>query len=151
MIRSTHRLSALRRINSPHHNAHGRSDGISFIAASAQEAGRYVSTPRCPSPLHAGTHRDLVPVGGQVFSCFRTRHDLFHPTFSATVSYRSHHHYFVAKIVCRRDQFREPRPMAYRTNLPLSGLRFGAAPQNKVYLCAILGAFPLLHLLFSAP
>ena len=148
MIRGTRRLSAHRRMHAPHHNTHGRSDGISFIAVSTQEVGRYVSTPRRPSPLHAGTRRNLVPVGGQVFSVLRTRHDLFHPAFSATVSYRSHHHYSVAKIVCRRDRFREPRPMAYRKNLPLSRLRFGAAPQNKEYLCVILGAFPLLHLLF---
>lgn len=151
MIRSTRRLSALRQMHAPYHDAHGWSDCISFIAASTQESGRYVSTPRCPSPLHAGTSHNLVPVGGQVFSYLRTRHDLFHPAFPATVSYRSHHHYSVAKIVCRRDRFREPRPMAYRTNLPLSYLRFGAAPQNKEYLCVILGAIPLLHLLFSAP
>ena len=146
MICSTRRLSVLRQMYSPHHDAHGRSDGMSFIAASTPR-GRTVRFHALMS-FSAGTSRNLVPVGGQVFSILRTRHDLFHPAFPATVSYRSHHHYSVAKIVCRRDRFHEPRPMAYRKNLPLSRLRFGAAPQNKEYLCVILGAFPLLHLLF---
>ena len=33
---------------------------------------------------------------------------LFHPAFSAIVFSRSHHHYSVAKLVCRRDRFLEP-------------------------------------------
>ena len=108
MIRRTRRCRLFVWWQPSHRDAHGQSNGISFIAASDPERKRYVSTPRCSSPLHAGTRRDLVPVGGQVISYPRTRHDLFHLAFSATVFYRSYHHYSVAKIACRRDRFLEP-------------------------------------------
>ena len=55
------------------------------------------------SRLHAGISR---PLCCQADKSFRTkiRHDLSCLVFFATVFYRSHHHYSVAKLVCRRER-----------------------------------------------